>query len=365
MGTVAVPLDISAARQDTANTPEWVYGAGTNAPYDGFALPQSSSKALAIKTKALSYGGGSVTFNIVWYSRSGSTSGNVTWSVSCAATTPTTDTTSIETKAFDTAQTVTTAAHTTAKAAKLSTITLSNLDSLSNGDTLWIKIQRTDTSMVGDAIIIDADLSYSDGNSGTPGSGDTVGAVSSTLNAIARFSDTSGKALKNSTALVDDSGNFTGVGTVNTVTIDKWAIVNELSSTVALSASTTLANITGMSISLPRAGTYWVEGMLMSVATATLTSAYGMNVSANLTRMNIAWQNILTGTSNTNSPQTASLAVGGTGVASGSRSVLTALPTIFSGSVTVSGAATLQLLASRSTSTLTFSTGSCWNVREM
>lgn len=363
MSTVAVPIDVLSGRPDVTNTPETVYIAGTNFPADGIAFTSAGSKALYLKIGAELYGNsGNWTLDLHWYSRSGSTSGNVNWIVAMAAITPG-DAVSVEAKAFATSQNVTTTVNATAKGETLTSITISNLDGVNAGDTVWIKITRGTDTMTGDAILIRGSASYQDASTGTAGSGDFVGPASATATAVVLFNSTTGKLGMNSVVLIDGSGNMTGVATVNTVTVDKWAIVNELA-TAQTPASTTLANITGMSIALPRAGTYWVEGMIMCTATAALTSAFGLNVSANFTRMNVGWTNVLTTTTQITGPQAASLAVGGTGVASGSRSVLTALPVFFSGSVTVSGAATLQLMASRSTSTLTINTGSAWNVRE-
>lgn len=218
MGTVSMPLDVSAARFDTVNTPEFVYITGTNGVVDGPAFPQNTAKFILFNLKPLQYGGGSLTLNLNWYSRSGSTSGNVTLSAEVAAITPATDTTSVEAKAFDTAHTATVAARTSAKAEQTTSFTLTNLDSLANGDDLWIKVKRTDVSMVGDCIIVNGDLSYSDGNSGTPGSGDVVGPASATNEALVRFDATTGKLVKNSTVVCDASGNLTGLGTLNTRT---------------------------------------------------------------------------------------------------------------------------------------------------
>lgn len=58
------------------------------------------------------------------------------------------------------------------------------------------------------------------GNWVTPaGSGDVTGPASSTNNAMARFDLATGKLLQNSVVIVDDSGNMSGVGTLNTHTI--------------------------------------------------------------------------------------------------------------------------------------------------
>ncbi len=54
---------------------------------------------------------------------------------------------------------------------------------------------------------------------GSSGSGDVTGPASSTDNALARFNGAGGKTLKNSPIIVADSGNMSGVGTLNTHTI--------------------------------------------------------------------------------------------------------------------------------------------------
>lgn len=53
-------------------------------------------------------------------------------------------------------------------------------------------------------------------NDGVSGSGEVVGPASATDNAIARYDSTTGKIIQDSTATIDDSGNLTVTGTVNT-----------------------------------------------------------------------------------------------------------------------------------------------------
>lgn len=311
---------------------------------------------------------GNLTLELHWYSRSGSTTGNVTWSVQLAAITPTTDTQNVETKAYATAQTVNTTVNSGTKGLTLSTLTITNLDSVNAGDDVWLRVTRTDTSMVGDAILSRLSLSYSDGNSGTAGSGDVVGPASATNTAVAVYNGTTGKLIQNTPFLIDGSGNVSGGGTYNTITIDKFSDADELATAFPISAATTMTTITGLSIALPRAGSYWLSGMFSTTATATLTCTFGLNVSANFTRMALAWQNYATATSAVSlGMQVASLAagaVGTSGFATLSRTATTAIPVYFSGSVTVSGAATITLLGSRSASTLTVNVGSSWKAFE-
>jgi len=376
MGTVSIPFDVSAARPDITNTPELAFINGANFPPDGYAFPQSSAKAIYLRLDALQYGGGNLTLNLKWYSRAGSTTGNVTWSAALGAITPG-DPVSVEAKTFATAQSTTTAVNATAKGETLTTITISNLDSLGNGDSAWIKVTRTDTSMTGDALLIGADLAYGDGNSGTPGSGDVVGPASSTTNALQRFADTTGKLGKNSPVVCDDSGNLTGVGTVNTVSvtahasrhlpggadsafsgtyssgdIPEWngsAWIAKYTDIKASSAdqsiaTTTQTAVTGLSFTLPRAGTYYFEFELQTTtATAAATQVFSVSYSGTTTG-GIA--NTYLTTTATTVAVASSTTFTTAGTMSGTRTTLTtAFPVRVAGSITVSTSGTLQLNA--------------------
>lgn len=219
MGTVAVPIDVLGGRPDVTNTPEMVYISGTNFPSDGYAFTSGGSKALYLKIGAELYGNsGNWTLDLHWYSRSGSTTGNVNWVAALAAITPA-DAQSVESKAFATSQNVTTTVNSTAKGLTLTSITVTNLDSVNAGDTVWLKLTRGTDTMTGDAILVRGSASYSDGNSGTAGSGDFVGPASATDTALVRFNGTTGKLGQNSAITVDGSGNLNGVGTINGVAI--------------------------------------------------------------------------------------------------------------------------------------------------
>jgi hypothetical protein len=64
-----------------------------------------------------------------------------------------------------------------------------------------------------------------DGSAWTPtaSSGDVQGPASATANAVALYNGTTGKLIKNSTLVVDGSGNITGAGTYNGVTVTAHA----------------------------------------------------------------------------------------------------------------------------------------------
>jgi len=75
------------------------------------------------------------------------------------------------------------------------------------------------------------------------GSGDVTGPTSSTDNAIVRFHSTTGKVIQNSSATIDDSGNFTG-GTVNGVTVQTHASRHNEGGSDPL----TITNLTGIRV---------------------------------------------------------------------------------------------------------------------
>jgi len=380
MGTVSIPFDVAAARPDITNTPELVYINGTNFPPDGYAFPQSSAKAIYLRFNALQYGGGDLTLSVHWYSRAGSTTGNVTWSAALAAIGPG-DAVSVEAKAFATNQAVTNAVSSTAKGLTQSTITISNLDGLINGDSAWIKITRTDTSMTGDAVFVDADLSYSDGNSGTPGSGDFVGPASSTTNALVRFANTTGKLGKNSPVVCDDSGNLTGVGTINggnpitaptlsTGDYIEWtgsAFVARFSKHAELTAaftgySTTQTAITGLTITLPRAGTYVFEARIVSShSSTTATIAHSINFTGTVTRIT-SLQIVPT---NVTAIRVDAITANGTAGTAVTRAATTAMPVILQGELVCSTSGDLQVRGQTSAATYTAAIGSCFTVRQV
>ena len=59
------------------------------------------------------------------------------------------------------------------------------------------------------------DTEYGTGGGGG-GSGDVVGPASATDNAVARYDTVTGKLIQDSAVIIDDSGNMSGVGTLNT-----------------------------------------------------------------------------------------------------------------------------------------------------
>jgi hypothetical protein len=165
MATVHQHLDPGAAQFLSTAFPALVKN-GTNAPVVGLAYDAAADEAAFWHIHAISYGSGNITVKVVWYADT-ATSGDVVWGVQLAAVTANTDTQDVETKTLATANTATdTHLGTTGQRLHEIDVTVSNLDSLANGDAVWVRVYRdadnaADT-MTGDAILLCAVVSYSD-----------------------------------------------------------------------------------------------------------------------------------------------------------------------------------------------------------
>lgn len=150
----------------TSNFPAYLKNNGTNFPVSALAYDAATKETAFWKLKAINYGSGNLTLTLRWYADT-ATSGDVIWGAQLAAITPDTDTQDVETKAFATANTVTdTHLGTTGQRLHTCAITISNLDSLAANDTVWLAIYRDAAAggdtMTGDALLVEAELSYSD-----------------------------------------------------------------------------------------------------------------------------------------------------------------------------------------------------------
>jgi hypothetical protein len=165
VATVRQHLDPGSAQFLTTAFPALVRN-GTNFPAVGLAYDAAADEAAYWQIHAISYGSGNVTAKIQWYADTAS-SGDVIWGVQLAAITPNTDTQDVETKSLATANTATdTHLGTTGQRLHEIDVTVSNLDSLANGDALWVKVYRdadaAGDTMTGDAILTSVVVSYSD-----------------------------------------------------------------------------------------------------------------------------------------------------------------------------------------------------------
>ena len=169
MATVYLDIPVETAIPAATNGAQHAVVAGTNFPvrslaFDGGSTDESVYFHLG---KLPSYGSGNLTLSIEWYADT-ATSGNVVWGAALAAITPNTDSQDVETDAFATAQTQQDS-HLGTVGQRMHSVdlTISNLDSLTAGDDVWMHFYRdasdtTNDTMVGDAIVTALRLSYSD-----------------------------------------------------------------------------------------------------------------------------------------------------------------------------------------------------------
>lgn len=168
MATTYQPLLLGAATVGTSNIPTLNLIQTTPAtPTPAFLVYQfndTTMNALYWTWKLRRYGSGNLSLNLGWYAAA--TTGNVVWGAQIGVTVAGTSTTTYIAKTFATATTTTTAANGTTNRSQTSTVTISNLDSLADGNDVMLRLYRdaangSDT-MTGDAIMVTAELTYSD-----------------------------------------------------------------------------------------------------------------------------------------------------------------------------------------------------------
>lgn len=166
MGTVRHLLFPEEAAFATSSFPAYTRTAGTNFPVTGLAFDAAADEGAYFKRRLVSYGSGNLTLSLTWYADT-ATSGVVRWEAAIACITPDTDTQDVETKSFAAATTVDdTHLGTTGQRLHVCSITISNLDSAAAGDVVWLRLSRIGSNgadtLTGDAIWVEAELSYSD-----------------------------------------------------------------------------------------------------------------------------------------------------------------------------------------------------------
>ena len=166
MATVKIPLPILAATPASTNGAAHKVVYGTNFPVRSLAFDAGTDETVYWQFRAANYGSGNLTLKLMWYADTAS-SADVIWNAQIAAITPNTDTQDIETDALATANTVTdTHLGTTNQRLHETSITISNLDSLAADDFVVLALFRNadavGDTMAGDALLVEAELSYSD-----------------------------------------------------------------------------------------------------------------------------------------------------------------------------------------------------------
>lgn len=145
--------------------PQYTKVDGTNAPVTGLAYDATIEQSAYVEMQAINYGSGNWTAALEWYGRA--ISGGVTWGISMAAITPNTDTQDVETKSFAT-ETLVSDTHlgTTTQRAHSVAMAISNLDSVSADDWVWLKVSRkpgdSSDTLAGFAILTKLTIFYSD-----------------------------------------------------------------------------------------------------------------------------------------------------------------------------------------------------------
>jgi hypothetical protein len=166
MATVKWQFLPDGAHFPASNFPQLVKNNGTNFPVMGLAYDAATEEKAYWNFKASNYGSGNLTLKLLWYADTAS-SADVMWGAKIAAITPDTDSQDVETKSLATQQTVTDShLGTTGQRVHTCSITVSNLDSIAADDLVWLEISRVAANgadtLTGDAILIHAELTYSD-----------------------------------------------------------------------------------------------------------------------------------------------------------------------------------------------------------
>jgi hypothetical protein len=166
MATIRHVFEAGDAEFPSTNGPAPILNQGTNFPVGGLAFDATTQETCFFKFPAITYGSGNVTVTVDWYADTASANG-ITFGASLACITPNTDTQDIETKAFATENTASdTHLGTTGQRLHTFDITVTNLDSITTGDDVWLRLRRAPAdagdTMTGDAIVTRVVVSYSD-----------------------------------------------------------------------------------------------------------------------------------------------------------------------------------------------------------
>lgn len=171
MATVFQPLPIGAAMlfaSSGAGVPELQAVQTTPATptpgYMAYAFDPAVVENLYYEFVIRNYGSGNLSLALRW--STAATTGNAVWAAQIAAITAA-DAGAVSAKAYATANSVTVAAAGSANILNAATITISNLDSIANGDLVFLRFYRdaasgSDTINSNDCLVYHLDLSYSD-----------------------------------------------------------------------------------------------------------------------------------------------------------------------------------------------------------
>jgi hypothetical protein len=161
--TYTTTLSVEDAQFLAATFPQYTKVNGAEFPVAELAYDDAANESAFWSFPALLYGSGNLTVTLEWYATS-AVAGDCVWGAAIACITPTTDTQDVETKTLAAENTATTThPGTTAKRLLQTIITVTNLDAITAGDMVWLRLRRLSAgnTMAGDANLVKATVAWS------------------------------------------------------------------------------------------------------------------------------------------------------------------------------------------------------------
>lgn len=330
MATQSLQFDPKGFDLFSSNQPTVENVNGTTIPVAGY-LFSTNGDVFFRRFCARAYLSGNLTCRVRWYSKTGQTTGDIQWSAAIAAVTPG-DAQSVLTKALATATNTTTTVNSTARGDTTTDVTISNLDSLAEGDDVWLAVSKIGGTMTGGAVVVGVEILYA--ATGGVGAGNVSNAGASTDNAIARFDLATGQVIQNSAVTIADTtghitqpagGQLNGVDITNldarlnpagadTMFPGTWAngdapIWNGsiwvpkvracVTSSATQNVTTTVTDVTGVSFVIPRTGRYLLTVHLSYLTGGTTSGlvqyAIGFSGTAAMATEAVSYQTVAAG----------------------------------------------------------------------
>lgn len=162
MAIVHQPLEVTDFVPNSTSGPPQSVVNGTNFPIRELLYDATTTMTATAHFKAINYGSGDVTMTVRWYGAA--TTGSVMWVTGIAAVAPGAE--NVETAAFGTLVSVATSVNGTTKYINTTTISITSPDSIAVNNDAWVTLARSpgnaSDDMTGNAILIGAEISYSD-----------------------------------------------------------------------------------------------------------------------------------------------------------------------------------------------------------
>ena len=306
-------------------SPGWIFNANT-----------LGTQAITFRFNAVDYSSGPMTVTVHFYGITPSATGSLNLTATIASQQPNVSTETARNPVPATTGTGSRAVSATQYAPQSVTLSVTNTDGAAEGYPCYLTIARGDTA-ASEVVIYAVTVSYSDGQS--VGTGDVTGPASSTSGNLVTFNGTTGKIIQDSGItiaslgdvdgpasaasgniasysgttgkIIQDSGVsatahaarhnvngadalFPGTWTANdtpvwngTIWVPKLYEVVAIASTVISGGATGLADIPGLTIAIPRAGTYRIGANLQYVLSGTAAATYiAWNFTGTLTAAN-------------------------------------------------------------------------------